>query len=145
MNLSVNYQLLISDQIYFQKDIRKEGFLFMYKIIGYYKRKDGIEEFAEELKNTLIPRILKIKGVIKVEVTDLMVSNSSPTDVTPDNDFALMCEIYFASPDALQKVLASEEGQAVAQSWINDAADYLVAYVGKEEVYRANLFTNLNY
>ena len=117
----------------------------MYKIIGYYKRKEGIEGFVEELKDVLIPRILQIPGVIKVEVTDLMVSNSSPTEVTPDNDFAFMCEIYFASPEALQKILASEEGQTVAHTWINHAADYLVAYVGKEEVYRANIFTNLKY
>ncbi|MBA4603222.1 EthD family reductase [Thermoactinomyces mirandus] len=117
----------------------------MFKVIGFYKKEEGIEEFIEYLKNVLIPRVLQVPGVIKVEYTDLVVSNSSPTPVTKDNDFAFMCEIYFASPEALQIALDSEHGKIITEVWVKHATNYMVAYVGKEEVYNANLFTNLRY
>lgn len=117
----------------------------MFKVIGFYKKNEGIEEFIEYLKRVLIPRVLQVPGVVKVEYTDLVVSNSSPTPVTKDNDFAFMCEIYFASPEALQIALESEQGKIITEVWVNQAANYMVAYVGKEEVYNANLFTKLRY
>ncbi|MGA8942690.1 MAG: EthD family reductase [Thermoactinomyces sp.] len=117
----------------------------MYKVIGFYKKEEGIEDFIKYLKEVLIPRVLRIPGVIKVEYTDLMVSNSSPTPVTKENDFAFMCEIYFASPEALQIALESEQGKIITEVWVSQAANYMVAYVGKEEVYNASLFTNLRY
>ncbi|MBA4543020.1 MULTISPECIES: EthD family reductase [Thermoactinomyces] len=113
----------------------------MYKVIGLYKKTEKEEEFINHLTNNIIPQALKIPGIIKVDITHLVPSPSSPSDINEYNDYFLMCEIYFASSDALQQVLESEQGKAIAEVWVGSASSFLTTYVGKEESYTASLFT----
>jgi uncharacterized protein (TIGR02118 family) len=113
----------------------------MYKVIGLYRKTEKAEEFINFLTNKIIPDALKIPGIIKVDVTHLMPSAASPNEIDESNNYFLMCEIYFASSEALQQVLQSEQGQAIAEVWLGSAASFLTAFVGKQESYTASLFT----
>lgn len=106
----------------------------MYKTIGLYKRMPNEEEFLHFYTNEIIPRLLNIPGVIKVEVTQLISQTNSP------DDYFFMAETYFASPEALQQVLNSEEGAEVFSTMLEHAKPYLSSFIGKEDSFKVNLF-----
>jgi len=108
----------------------------MYKTIGLYKRMPNEDEFLHFYSNVIVPKLLSLPGVIKVEVTQI-----SPQSDSPDEYF-LMAETYFASPEALQQVLNSSEGKEVLSTMMEHAAPFLSSYIGKEDSFKVNLFRN---
>ncbi|MFC7439941.1 EthD family reductase [Laceyella putida] len=112
----------------------------MYKTVGLYKRMDNEEEFYDYYTNVVVPQLLNIPGVLKVEVTRL-----HSTQISGDDTYFLMGETYFANYEAFQRVLSSPEGQAAITAMLNKAEDFMTAYVGQEESFKTNIFTTPHY
>jgi hypothetical protein len=81
--------------------------------------------------------------VVKVEVTRLMPSPFRT--VGEEECFFLMSETYFESPQAVQNALQSPEGMEVSRILMQNAGEFMTAYVGKsEEISQAPSGTHLS-
>lgn len=112
----------------------------MYKTIGLYKRMDNAEEFYDHFTNVVVPRLLNIPGILKVDVTRL-----HSTEMSNDSTFFMMIETYFVSYEGFQRVITSPEGQEALADILSLQADCLTAYVGQEESFKKNIFTTPHY
>ncbi|SFJ68944.1 hypothetical protein [Thermoflavimicrobium dichotomicum] len=86
----------------------------MYKTVGIYKGIDDIEAFEKFYVKEVIPRMLKLPGVIKMNITRLYYTNP---ENQPDGlqDVQFIIETHYESLEAIHKVLDTPEGQELAR------------------------------
>jgi uncharacterized protein (TIGR02118 family) len=112
----------------------------MYKTVGLYKRMDNEDEFYDYYTNVVVPQLLNIPGVLKVEVTRL-----HSTRVSGDSNYFLMGETYFANYESFQRTMTTPEGKAALATALKESSEFLTAYVGQEESFKTNIFTKPHY
>lgn len=93
----------------------------MVKVQGLYRNIDNLDEFETYYRKVIIPKILSVPGVLKIDFTSLYHS----TDKQPKglNNIHVITETYFESVDEMKRILSSEEGEAILK---------LVADLGEE-------------
>ncbi|TCS91975.1 EthD family reductase [Hazenella coriacea] len=103
----------------------------MFKIVGLYRVHNQNEGFEQYYVNELVPRLLEIPGVIKVEVTRLAPSPFHDTlGVKEETPYFMQGDMYFESAESLQEALSSPEGIEVARLIIENAFEFVTLYVG---------------
>jgi uncharacterized protein (TIGR02118 family) len=110
-----------------------EGTLVV-KVQGLYRNIDDLDEFETYYRDVVIPRILRVPGVIKVDFTSLYHS----TDKQPEglNNIHVITETYFESVEDMKRILSSEEGEAVLQLIASLGEDHteIASYMAQERV-----------
>lgn len=74
------------------------------------------EEFEKYYTDAHLPLVTKVNGVLKAEYTKFL---TNPDGSAPE--YYRMAELYFASPEEMQRALSSPEGQAMAGDLANFA------------------------
>jgi uncharacterized protein (TIGR02118 family) len=104
----------------------------LYKIITLCKEVPQ-ETFEKFYYGFFSPQVLKIDGVVKVELTHLFPSGiNGQTDQT--ESYSHLMEIYFHSAEAFEEAIRSPRGIELLGKMLEYVGDYITAYVGKEEV-----------
>ncbi|WP_168188774.1 EthD family reductase [Thermoflavimicrobium daqui] len=106
----------------------------MYKLIVLYKDIIDLESFEQFYYDHHVPRILKLNGIVKVEVTYLFPADEQQQSQTEPN-YSLKSEIYFESPEAFEITVNSPEGVELIEEMLEYAGDKMIAYLGKEIVF----------
>jgi hypothetical protein len=109
----------------------------MIKTIGLFKNIDNLDEFEQYYVNIVLPKVLKIPGVIKMDITSLLHSN----DEQPEglDDICLIVETYFESLEVFQEILESGENLDLTEeviSFSNGQSKFGI-FMGKEKTFYA--------
>jgi uncharacterized protein (TIGR02118 family) len=107
----------------------------MFKTIALYKEIEDAEAFEDFYVNEFIPKMLSLPGVVKLEVNRLLPAPFGGRAESEEPSYFLLCETYFESAEALQRLLQSPEGMEAASVIMERASEFMTLYVGKEEVY----------
>ena len=106
----------------------------MFKIQGLYKNVYDLEAFEEYYTKVIIPKVLSVPGVLKVDYTTLYHS----TDEQPKglDNIHVMTETYFESIDEMRRILDSEVGIAITKmvSALSDGVIQIDSYMAQEKV-----------
>jgi uncharacterized protein (TIGR02118 family) len=108
----------------------------MFKTVGLYREMENPQAFETYYINQIVPKILKIPGVVRVEVTRIFPSPIQPSK-QDGNSFFLMSETYFESSEALQNALSTPEGMEAARLIMEAAKNDLEVYVGKADFFHS--------
>ncbi|SEN34150.1 EthD family reductase [Lihuaxuella thermophila] len=106
----------------------------MFKTIALYKDIEDAEAFEAFYVNEFIPKMLSLPGVVKLKVNRLLPAPFGERGGQEESYF-LLCETYYESAEAMQKVIQSPEGLEAASMIMEKASKFMTVYVGKEEVY----------
>jgi hypothetical protein len=105
----------------------------MFKVQGLYKNVYDLEAFEEYYTKVLIPKILSVPGVLKVDYTTLYHS----TDEQPEglDNIHVMTETYFESVEEMKRVLTSEVGIEITNliSSLTDDVIQIDSYMAQEK------------
>lgn len=113
------------------EDINRLGEYQMFKTVGIYKNIVDIDKFEKYYVSEVIPRMLRLPGVIKMEVTSLF--HASEQQAQGIDQAQLIIETHFESAETLKKLSSSPEGQEIAKFIINNQAGELASFVGREK------------
>jgi uncharacterized protein (TIGR02118 family) len=109
------------------------GFL-MIKIQGLYKNVWDLDEFEKYYTTVLVPKILSIPGIIKMNYTSLYHSS----DKQPEglNDIHVMTETYFESVELMREILSSEEAIEITKmiTALSEENAQIASYIAQEKV-----------
>jgi uncharacterized protein (TIGR02118 family) len=109
------------------------GFL-MIKIQGLYKNVWDLDEFEKYYTTVLVPKILSIPGIIKMNYTSLYHSS----DKQPEglNDIHVMTETYFESVEVMREILSSEEAIEITKmiTALSEENAQIASYIAQEKV-----------
>jgi uncharacterized protein (TIGR02118 family) len=100
----------------------------MIKLTVLYGHPTDIATFEDYYANTHLPKVAKMKGHTKAELTKFL---SAPDGSKPE--YYRMAEFWFSSPEALQATMGSPEGQATAGDLGNFATGGATLLVGTVE------------
>lgn len=97
----------------------------MIKLTVLYGHPVDPDAFEAYYSSTHMPLVAKIKGIVKAETTKffLEADGSNPA-------FYRLAELYFNSPEELQKAMGSPEGAATSADLANFASGGVTVLVG---------------
>lgn len=103
----------------------------MYKSSIVFQNIEDLPSFEEFLSKEVIPRFLKVANLYRIQVTSFGPS----VDPTPENmkPIQFLFEIYFATPEAMQALLISEEGAELSQLVLNNPFGEAGAFICEEK------------
>ncbi|WP_044640541.1 EthD family reductase [Risungbinella massiliensis] len=111
----------------------------MVKIMGMFHNVEDQEAFLETYYQEVLPVLLNVPGIIKIETTRLNPSPLTGEEVDPD-DFFFQADLYFPNAEALENMLASPEGAQAAGVFLQYAGKVCKVYMGQEYVHYKHTF-----
>lgn len=106
----------------------------MVKVQGLYRNIKDLDEFESYYTKVIIPMILSVPGVIKIEFTSLYHS----TDKQPKglNDIHVMTETYFESVEVMKRILTSEEGITILKliEALGEDSTEIASFMAQEKI-----------
>ncbi|MCH5586680.1 EthD domain-containing protein [Shimazuella sp. AN120528] len=106
----------------------------MVKVQGLYRNINDLEEFEVYYTKVIIPKILSVPGVIKIDFTTLYHStNKQPEGL---NDIHVITETYFESLEEMKRILSSEEGIAILKlvAALGEDSTEIASFMAQEKV-----------
>lgn len=107
----------------------------MFKTIALYKQIEDPQSFIRFYVHEFVPKMLALPGVVKLEINHLYPSLMSGPSSEEEPTYFLLCETYFESAEALDQLLKSPEGLELARLIMEEASEFMTAYVAMEEVH----------
>ncbi|SHE69302.1 conserved hypothetical protein [Seinonella peptonophila] len=105
----------------------------MYKTVGVYRNIKDVKAFEEYYVNEVMPRFLRLPGVIRMEITSLFdVTEQQPNGM---ENIQLLVETYYESKKAVQYVLSSSIGKDIAKKIMENPTGEVASFVGREKVF----------
>jgi uncharacterized protein (TIGR02118 family) len=108
----------------------------MVKVQGLYKNVVDLDEFEDYYTKVIIPKVLSVPGVLKMEYTTLYHATSEQPEGL--SNIHVLTETYFDSMEEMRRILSSEEGVAITKL-ITALADeeelvQIHSYIAQEKV-----------
>jgi uncharacterized protein (TIGR02118 family) len=97
----------------------------MFKVIALYRRPEDAGTFDRHYFGVHLPLLHGIPGLEKIEVTRI---TGSPIG---DAQYHLMCEMYYASEEAMNEANASARGKEAARDLLSFAPDLVTLITGE--------------
>ncbi|MCH5583711.1 EthD family reductase [Shimazuella sp. AN120528] len=109
-----------------------------YKIVTMYGNMEDPESFYHFYRNTMVPKILSLEGVLKINVNRLFyetLGKEEPSDSYKPK-YHVMGELYVTDVHLfMESFRNSDAGQIVASFLTKDAIDYASFYTAFEETF----------
>lgn len=110
----------------------------MFKTVGIYKNIKNPEQFEQYYVKEVMPKMLCLPGVIKMELTSLFHASTQQTEGI--GEAQLIIETYFESAETIKRLSVSPEGLELAKIITNNTAGELASFIGRGKTFYSNTY-----